>query len=139
MHIEDFLDWLDGVEDYFKCMGVEEHLKVHLVTYKLKGGAKAWWKQLQHNRFLEGQDPTTSWPQMRQLLRNRFLPTNFSQTLYLQCLNYKQGSQSIKEYTEEFYRLGIRRRLVEDKSQQVALYIGGLNESIQDKLEMNSI
>ena len=39
MHIEDFLDWLDGVEDYFECMGLEEHLKVCLVTYKLKGGS----------------------------------------------------------------------------------------------------
>ena len=41
MHIEGFLDWLDGVEDYFECMGVEKHLKVRLTTYKLKGGAKA--------------------------------------------------------------------------------------------------
>ena len=46
MHIEDFLDWLDGVKDYFECMGIEEHLKVRLITYKLKGGAKAWWRQL---------------------------------------------------------------------------------------------
>ena len=99
MHMEDFLDRLDRVEDYFDCMGVEDHLKVRLVTYKLKGGARAWWKQLQHSRFLEGQDPVISWLRMRQLLRNRFLPTNFSQTLYLQCLNYKQGTRSIKEYT----------------------------------------
>ncbi|KAL5566080.1 hypothetical protein UlMin_029244 [Ulmus minor] len=117
MHIEDFLDWLDGVEDYFDCMGVEDHLKVRLVTYKLKGGARAWWKQLQHSRFLEGQNPVISWPRMRQLLRNRFLPTNFSQMLYLQS----------------------RTRLVEDESQQVARYIGGLNENIQEKLEMNSV
>ncbi|KAL5568451.1 hypothetical protein UlMin_025026 [Ulmus minor] len=105
-------------------MGIEEHVKVRLITYKLKGGAKARWKQLQHNRFLEGQDPINSWPRMRQLLRNRFLPTNYSQTLYLQCLNCKQGTRSIKEYTEEFYRLGARTRLVEDESQQVARYIG---------------
>ena len=62
MHIEDLLDWLDGVEDYFDCMGIDDHLKVRLVTYILKGGARAWWKQLQHSRFLEGQDPISSWP-----------------------------------------------------------------------------
>ena len=42
MHIEDFLDWMDSVEDYFERMSVEEDLKVRFVTYKLKGGAKAW-------------------------------------------------------------------------------------------------
>ena len=52
LHIEDFLDWIDTVEDYFECMGVEEHMKVNFIAYKLKGGARAWWKQLQHNRFL---------------------------------------------------------------------------------------
>ena len=139
MHIEDFLDWLDGVEDYFECMGVEEHMKVKFVAYKLKGGARAWWKQLQHNRFLAGQDPIASWPRMKQLLRTRFLPTNFSQTLYLQCINCKQGSRTVKEYTEEFYRLAAHTRLIEDESQQVARFIGGLKVEIQEKLELNSI
>lgn len=139
LHIEDFLDWLDNVEDYFDCMGVEETMKCRFVAYKFKGGARAWWKQIQASRQLEGLEPITSWPRMKQLLRTRFLPTNFSQTLYLQCLNCKQGSRTIKEYTEEFYRLGARANLVEDESQQVARFIGGLSEELQEKLEMTSV
>ena len=139
MHIENFLDWMDSVEDYFECISVEEDLKVRFVTYKLKGGAKAWWKQIQHSRVLDGKHPITSWPRMKQMLRTRFLPTNFSQTLYLQCLGCKQGNRSIKDYTEEFYRLGARANLVEDENQQVARFIGGLNEAIQEKLELSSV
>ena len=56
IHIEDFLDWLDEVEDYFDCMGIENHLKTRMVMYELKGSAQDWWKHLQHNRFQEGQD-----------------------------------------------------------------------------------
>ncbi|KAK0576545.1 hypothetical protein LWI29_019351 [Acer saccharum] len=139
MHIEDFLDWLDNVEDYFECMGVDEAQKVRFVAYKLKGGARAWWKQIQNGRTLEGKQPISSWSRMNQMLRTRFLPTNFSQTLYLQCLGCKQGTRSIKEYTEEFYPLGARASLVEDESQQVARFIGGLREEIQEKLEMSSV
>ena len=35
--------------------------------------------------------------------------------------------------------MGSRTRLVEDESKHVAWYIGGLNESIQEKVEMNFI
>ncbi|KAL5566686.1 hypothetical protein UlMin_029850 [Ulmus minor] len=117
-------------------MSVEEDLKVRFVTYKLKGGAKAWWKQIQHSRVLDGKHPITSWLRMKQMLRTRFLPTNFSQTLYLQCLGCKQGNRSIKDYTEEFYRLGARVNLVEDENQQVARFIGGLNEAIQENVSV---
>ena len=89
--------------------------------------------------MLEGLDPVASWPRMKQMLRTRFLPTNFAQTLYLQCLNCKQGSRSIKDYTEEFYRLGARTNLVEDETQQVARFIGELNEELQEKLELSSV
>ena len=73
------------------------------------------------------------------MLRTQFLPTNFTQTLYLQCLNYKKGSKSIKEYTEEFYRLGAMTNFVKDKTQQVARFIGGLNDEMHEKLELSSI
>ena len=77
-------------------------MKIRFVAYKLKGRARAWWKRIQNNRMLEGLDPIASWPMMKQMLRTRFLPANFAQILYLQCLNCIQGSQSIKEYTEDF-------------------------------------
>ena len=53
------------------------------------------------------------------ILTHKFLSNPLSIVLELQ-----QGSCSIKEYMEEFYRLGARTRLVEDESQQVARYIG---------------
>ena len=62
MHIKDFLDWLESIKDYFDCMGVDDNMKVCFVIYKLKGGVRAQLKQLQHKKFLEGQDPITYWP-----------------------------------------------------------------------------
>lgn len=47
MDIEDFLDWIQTVEKFFDYMRVPESKQVRLVAYKLKGGASAWWAQLE--------------------------------------------------------------------------------------------
>ena len=50
LHIEHFLDWVHIVENFFNCSNILEENQVKLVAYKLKGGASAWWEQLQYNR-----------------------------------------------------------------------------------------
>jgi hypothetical protein len=45
----------------------------------------------------------------------------------------------VSEYTEEFLRLQVRCNLAETEDQQVARYINGLNDTIQDHLMMQQI
>ena len=54
LHIEHFLDWVHIVENFFNCSNILEENQVKLVAYKLKGGASAWWEQLQYNRQRQG-------------------------------------------------------------------------------------
>lgn len=54
MHIEDFFDSMKSVEMFFECMELHEEKQFKLVTYKLCGGAAAWWEQLQAHRHHEG-------------------------------------------------------------------------------------
>ena len=42
LHIEDFLDWLHAVENFFDYMEIPDEKRVKLVAYKLRGGASAW-------------------------------------------------------------------------------------------------
>lgn len=42
LHIEDFLDWIHNVENFFDYLEIPENRQVKLVAYKLKGGASAW-------------------------------------------------------------------------------------------------
>ena len=41
--IEDYLDWVSDVENFFYYMGTADDKQVCLMAYKLKGGAFAWW------------------------------------------------------------------------------------------------
>ncbi|KAI0496820.1 hypothetical protein KFK09_023144 [Dendrobium nobile] len=139
LHIEDYLDWEKAVENFFDYMEIDPNKQVKYVACRLKGGASAWWAQTLQLRQRSGKGPVRHWNRMKQLLRAQFLPTDYEQILYMRYQHCEQGSRSVSEYTEEFNRLSARNNLSESANQLVARYIGGLKESIQDKLELNSV
>jgi hypothetical protein len=55
---------------------------VKLVAYMFKGGALAWWEQLQISHAGKGKRPVTSWFKMKQLLKAWFLPPDFEQSMF---------------------------------------------------------
>ena len=129
--IEEFLDWLKKFENYFEYAEITEEQRVKLVTYKLYGGASALWDQIQSNRVRIGKRPVQTWPRMRALLKNRYLPIN-----YEQFLNCKQGNRSIHQYTNDFYRLQSQTNLGESQHYQVARYLSRLKTNIKEVVEM---
>ncbi|XP_028550608.1 uncharacterized protein LOC114579613, partial [Dendrobium catenatum] len=139
LHIEDFLDWEKAVENFFDYMDIDPDKKVKYVACRLKAGASAWWEQTLQSRRREGRDRIRSWPRMKQLMRAQFLPTDFEQILYMRYQHCAQGTRTVSEYTEEFQRLSARNDLNESATQLVARYIGGLKDTIQDQLELNSV
>jgi hypothetical protein len=137
--IEGCLDWFYEVETFFEVMNIPEDRRVSLVAYKLKGGAGAWWHRLQEDRRLRGEPRVRSWRQMKNLLKGRFLPADYDQILFIQFQNCVQGNRTVSEYTEEFLRLQVRCNLAETEDQQVARYINGLNDIIQDRFGVQQI
>ncbi|XP_020686424.1 uncharacterized protein LOC110102428 [Dendrobium catenatum] len=139
LHIEDYLDWERAVETFIDYMEIPPEKQVKYVACRLRGGASAWWMQIQQSRRREGKGPVRNWYRLKQLLRGHYLPTDYEQMLYHQYQHCAQGSRSVSDYTEEFYRLSARNNLNETENQLVARYIGGLRDTIQDKLELNSV
>jgi hypothetical protein len=56
--------------------------------------------------------------------------------MYQRLQNLSQDSKTVDEYTEEFYKYLTRVDLVETNDQLVSRYIGGLQQNIQDPLNL---
>ena len=67
-------------------------------------------------------------------VKNKFLPIDYQVSLLRKMQNLKQKDMTMKEYTEEFYRLDIRSGHVDDDVEKIARYINGLRFRIQDEI-----
>lgn len=56
-------------------------------------------------------------------LKKKFLPVDYQVNLIRKMQNLREKDMSVKEYTEEFYRLDIRSGHVDDDVEKVARYL----------------
>jgi hypothetical protein len=69
----------------------------------------------------------------------KFIPRDYQITLFRRMQNLRQKLMTVKEYTEEFYRLNIRAGHRESDDEKVSRYLNGLRYDIQDELSMVTI
>jgi hypothetical protein len=136
---EDLLDWIRALDTYFNYEYVEEDKKVkHAVTH-LKGHATLWWDELQADRHCKGKKKIKSWDRMIVNMKAKFIPKDYQITLFRRIKNLRQKLMTVKEYTEEFYRLNIRAGHWESDDEKVSRYMNGLRYDIQDDMIMVTI
>ena len=133
---EEFLDWVAAVEEILEFKEVPQDERVSLVATKFRGHATAWWQQLKQSRIRQCKSKINTWENFLKHMRAAFLPYNYMRTLYQQLHNLKQGTQSIDEYTREFYQLVARVDLADSEDQLVSRYIGGMRQQFQDTLNL---
>ena len=63
-------------------------------------------------------------------LGGKLLPKDFQISLFKQMQNLKQKMMIVREHTEEFYKINLRARYVEDTTEKVARYLNGLRYDI---------
>jgi hypothetical protein len=72
-------------------------------------------------------------------LKAKFIPRDYQITLFRRMQNLRQKLMTVKEYTEEFYKLNIRAGHQESYDEKVARYMNGLRYDIQDEMSMVTI
>jgi hypothetical protein len=136
---EELLDWIRALDTYFDYEDIEEDKKVRHAVTKLKGHAALWWDELQADRRSKGKQKIKSWDRMIAKMKAKFIPRDYQITLFRRMQNLRQKLMTVKEYTEEFYRLNIRAGHRESDDEKVARYLNGLRYDIQDELSMLTI
>jgi hypothetical protein len=72
-------------------------------------------------------------------MKAKFIPRDYQITLFRRMQNLRQKLMTVKEYTEEFYKLNIRVGHRESNDEKVARYMNGLRYDIQDEMSMVTI
>jgi hypothetical protein len=139
LDVEELLDWIRALDTYFDYEDVEEDKKVKHVVTRLKGHATLWWDELQADRRCKGKQKIKSWDRMIAKMKAKFIPRDYQITLFRRMQNLRQKLMTVKEYTEEFYRLNIRAGHRESDDEKVARYMNGLRYDIQDEMSMMTI
>jgi hypothetical protein len=135
LDVEELLDWIRALDTYFDYEDVEEDKKVKHAVTRLKGHATLWWDELQADRHCKGKQKIKSWDRMITKMKVKFIPRDFQITLFRRM----QKLMTVKEYTEEFYKLNIRAGHRESDDEKVARYMNGLRCDIQDEMSMVTI
>jgi hypothetical protein len=139
LDVEELLDWIRALDKYFDYEDVEEDKKVKHVVTRLKGHATLWWDELQADRRCKGKQKIKSWDRMVAKMKAKFIPRDYQITLFRRMQNLRQKLMSVKEYTEEFYRINIRAGHRESDDEKVSRYMNGLRYDIQDEMSMMTI
>ena len=128
------LDWLSEVNKYFEFEETSEDKQVKFAATKLKGHASLWWDSVQEERKRQQKPPIKKWARMEAKLKEKFLPKDYQIMLYRQVHNLKQRGMTVKEFTEEFYKLNLRAGYVEDTPEKTARFVNGLRGEILDEI-----
>ena len=75
---------------------------------------------------------------MVEKMRAKFLPKDYQLILYRQVQKLRQRLLTVREYTEEFYKVNLRAGYVEELAEKVARYVNGLRMDIQEEINMIS-
>jgi hypothetical protein len=69
-------------------------------------------------------------------LKEKCIPKDYQINLFRRLQNLRYKILSVKEYTEEFYRLNIRDGQKENDDEKTTTYINGLRYEIQEEIDM---
>eukprot|EP00253_Pinus_taeda_P030633 PITA_30633 len=113
---------------------LNEDKQVKFSATKLKGHMSLWWDNIQVERKRLHKQPIKKWAKMEAKLKEKFLPKDYHIMLYRQVQNLKQRGMTVKEFTEEFYKLNLRAGYVEDTPEKTARFVNGLRGEILDEI-----
>jgi hypothetical protein len=136
---KELLDWIRSMDKYLDYEDIDEEKRVRHAITRLKGHATLWWDELQAERRNKRKQNINNWDRMVAKSKAKFMPKYYLINLLRKLQNLRQKGMTLKDYTEELYRLNIRIGKREKDEEKVSSYINGLRYEILDELNMMSV
>ena len=123
---------------FFYCYNYSENKKVKLAAMEFSDYAIVWWDQLVLNKRRNREPVVETWKEMKNVMRKRFVPTYYYRELYNKLQNLRQDNRSVEEYYKEMEVAMVRVNIEEDREATMARFLVGLNEEIQNAVELQN-
>lgn len=89
MDVEEVIDWIDVLNNYFEYKEVPKDKKVNISKIKLKGSSLIWWNYTQGERVKQKKSMITSWDIMVNKLKRKLLPIDHEVQVFRKMQNLK--------------------------------------------------
>ncbi|GFY94998.1 SNOWY COTYLEDON protein [Actinidia rufa] len=89
-----FTDWIREMDHFFEWYNLSDDRKVRFAKMKLISRAKLFWQSTEQRR----QPPVTDWVEMKEILREKYLPQSYQGDMLDKWNNLRQGSKPATEY-----------------------------------------
>ena len=127
----EYLSWALKVDKIFRLHNYEEEKKIAMVSLEFQDYVLIWWEQVLERRQARGEPPITTWAQMKDVMRARFVPTYYNRDLFKKLQLLKKGTKNVEEYYKEMEIAMIRANVTKDDEQTMARFLNGLNHPIK--------
>ena len=128
--------WIETMDDYFTAVGTTATNRSMLALFRLSGEAKLWWKQ--HCRDIGISENSQSWSEIKQAVKERYLPPAHEALKMNEFFRLRQLSLTLEEYYSKFVTLQRHAPPRMSIEQQVTRFCQGLNEPVSLQLEAMS-
>lgn len=97
----DYLSWELKVDKVFYLHNFDEENKIVVASLGFQDYVLIWWEQVFEQRRERGEPPITTWAQIKDLMRARFVPTHYNHDLFKKLQLLKQVTKYVEEYYQE--------------------------------------
>ena len=133
------LNWESHLDSYFGWFDYSEERKLKFAELKLDGSAKTYWKSILKICPYRYEARITTWAEMKNRLRTKYVPVNYKRKLIDTWQRIEQKQRSVRDYINEFQELMIACELEEDQLSIISRFKTGLREDIKIKLELREV
>ncbi|KAK8923695.1 hypothetical protein KSP39_PZI019139 [Platanthera zijinensis] len=129
-----FSDWLLDMDHYFEWYDMSDERCVRFAKMKLVGQAKVFWISVERALERDGCYPITRWDEMKERLKEKYLPASYRGQLFEQLQNLRQGTLTVAEYMARFDELIVRSDVSEEPIATASRFKAGLRADIRREL-----